>query len=212
MNGEFIFLILFFINILGLFVIRFYYTWKSPDRKKSVRNLTKQGFEHESPITLAIGIFAGILWVAAFILHIVFPHLLPLVLLPFPDWLRWVGVIIGFISLAFFWWVHSALGREFSKILTIQDQHKLITDGPYQRIRHPMYAALIPYFLSWCLLSANLLYFLAWILVVIFMVARISSEEVMLIDQFGDEYREYMTRTGRLFPRIRKKDESSENN
>lgn len=210
MNGDLIFLLLFLINILGLFIIRTYYTWKSPDRKKSINNLTKQGFEHESPLTLAIGFFAGISWIAALILYIFFPFLLPFVQLLFPDWLRWIGVIIGFISLAFFWWVHSALGREFSKTLTIQDQHTLITDGPYRRIRHPMYATLILYFLSWFLISANALLFLAWILLVIFMVARIPREEAMLIDQFGDEYKQYMSQTGRLLPPFRKKKTSED--
>lgn len=204
MNGAFIFLILFLINILGLFIIRLYYTWKSPDRKKSIRDLSKQGFEHESPITLALGILAGIFMVATLISYIFFPFLLPIIQLPFPDWLRWIGVIIGFISLAFFWWVHSTLGREFSKTLTIQDQHTLITYGPYRRIRHPMYATLIFYFLSWFIISANLLLFIAWILLVIFMVARIPREEAMLVDQFGDEYKEYMTQTGRLLPPLRK--------
>jgi protein-S-isoprenylcysteine O-methyltransferase Ste14 len=32
--------------------------------------------------------------------------------------------------------------------------------------------------------------------------ARVSDEEQMLIDQFGDEYRAYMRRTGRLVPRF----------
>jgi protein-S-isoprenylcysteine O-methyltransferase Ste14 len=33
-------------------------------------------------------------------------------------------------------------------------------------------------------------------------------EEEMMIEQFGNEYREYMSRTGRLFPRLRKQDQT----
>jgi len=32
--------------------------------------------------------------------------------------------------------------------------------------------------------------------------ARVADEEQMLIDQFGDDYRAYMRRTGRLIPRF----------
>ena len=34
---------------------------------------------------------------------------------------------------------------------------------------------------------------------------QISGEEAMLIERFGDEYREYMKRTPRLIPRLREK-------
>ncbi len=31
---------------------------------------------------------------------------------------------------------------------------------------------------------------------------RVSDEEAMMLDGFGDEYRSYMRRTGRLLPRL----------
>jgi protein-S-isoprenylcysteine O-methyltransferase Ste14 len=33
---------------------------------------------------------------------------------------------------------------------------------------------------------------------------RVKSEEKMMIEQFGDEYRDYMKKTGRIFPRLHK--------
>jgi len=33
-------------------------------------------------------------------------------------------------------------------------------------------------------------------------VYRARIEEETMIEQFGDEYREYMARTGRIFPRL----------
>ena len=33
---------------------------------------------------------------------------------------------------------------------------------------------------------------------------RVPREERMMLEQFGQEYRIYMSRTGRLFPRFRK--------
>lgn len=200
----------FFITLFLFALIRIYYQLKSPDFKKPMRELTRRSVEHEGRLSLAIGILAGIAFIVAFVLYFFFPFLFPWLQLLVPDWLRWIGVILGFISIIAFWWVHATLGREFSKILTIQAKHTLIAHGPYKRIRHPMYTAVIVYFFTWFLMTANLLFLFVWILLTIFLIARIPQEEAMLIEQFGDEYKEYMKHTGRLFPRLRKEAVTSE--
>ena len=183
---------------------------KSPDRKKSFRELTRSAFEHEGRFSLFLGGVAGIFILVGLVLYIFYPLLFPWLVLPFPDWLRWIGVIIGFISLFLIWWVHSTLGREFSKALTIQEQHKMVTDGPYRRVRHPMYTAFLIYCLTWFLIAGHLLFFIAFLLLLLFIIARMPKEEEMLVAQFGDEYKEYMNRTGRLLPPLRKKTESDD--
>jgi protein-S-isoprenylcysteine O-methyltransferase Ste14 len=112
---------------------------------------------------------------------------------------------MGLISIPLIAWVHWTLGRAFSKSLTIQESHQLVTTGPYRWIRHPMYTIFIFYFLSLFLISTNLFLLITWIIMVITFIIRIPKEEQMLIDQFGDAYRQYMQRTGRLFPRLRKR-------
>jgi protein-S-isoprenylcysteine O-methyltransferase Ste14 len=183
---------------------------KSPDTKKSFRELTRSAFKHEGRFSLILGGIAGVFMLVGLVLYIFYPGLFPWLVLPFPDWFRWIGVIVGFISLFFFWWVHSTLGRAFSKALTIQEEHKVVTDGPYRHIRHPMYTATLLYFFTWFLISGNLLFIIVWLFFLVFIFARMPKEEDMLITQFGDEYREYMKRTGRLLPPIRKKDNSED--
>ena len=52
-------------------------------------------------------------------------------------------------------------------------------------------------------LSANWIVALAYLLPVTGMyLFRVSDEEAMMIEQFGDEYRDYMQRTGRLVPKL----------
>jgi protein-S-isoprenylcysteine O-methyltransferase Ste14 len=206
MNGDFLFFLFFVIITLFMIVIRVIYGWKSPDRKKSLGELSRMTGEHEGRRSLAVGIFAGIVLLIAIILYIVFTPLTPWIRLPFPDWLRWIGVIMGFFSCFLLWWIHSTLGRGYSKSLTIQEKHPLVTEGPYQRIRHPMYTAFLFFFLAWFLISTHITFFLAWVLFLIFILMRMPREEAMLQDEFGVEYQQYMMRTGRLFPPICKKD------
>jgi protein-S-isoprenylcysteine O-methyltransferase Ste14 len=212
MNGGFLFLVFFIIQFLGMIVIRIYYGWKSPDRKKSLRELTKNAFKHEGRLSFILLILVGIFMLAALILYIFYMPIFPWLVLPFPDWLRWIGVIIGFISLFLLWWVHSTLGRAFSKALTIQERHIIVSDGAYRRVRHPMYTTFLFYFFSWFLISTNILFLITWILFLFVVFARMPKEEEMLLEQFGDEYRAYMNRTGRLLPPLHKKDTSNEIN
>ena len=123
--------------------------------------------------------------------------------LPFPAWLRWLGAGVIFDGDLLFIWSHRALGKNWSPFLEIRKGHALVTEGPYRFIRHPMYAAIALIGIGVSLLSANLLVILAHMLSMISMyLVRISDEEEMMIEQFGDEYREYMRRTGRLIPKL----------
>lgn len=180
---------------------------KSPDLKKSLGELTRQAFEHESRLSVALLILTGIFMLIGVVIYAFFTPLVPWVQLPLPDLVRWIGVVTGLVSIPFIGWVHWVLGRAYSKSLTIQEEHQLVTTGPYSRIRHPMYTVFIFYFLSLFLVSANLLLLVTWILMTIVFIVRIPKEEQMLLEQFGDTYQEYMKRTGRLFPRLRRRQE-----
>lgn len=124
--------------------------------------------------------------------------------LPFPAGIRWLGAGLIFAGDLLFIWSHKALGSNWSPILEIRKGHTLVTDGPYKFIRHPMYAAIFLIGIGVSLLSAN------WIVALSYMMptaslylVRVSNEEEMMIGQFGDEYRPFMTRTGRLIPKLR---------
>lgn len=123
---------------------------------------------------------------------------------PFPAWIRWLGAVITCTGDLLFIWSHRALARNWSPILEIRKGHTLVTSGPYKFIRHPMYAAIFIIGIGISLISSNWIVALSYMLPVIFMyLTRIADEEEMMIEKFGSEYREYMTRTGRLIPKLR---------
>jgi len=124
--------------------------------------------------------------------------------LPFPAGIRWLGAGLIFAGDLLFIWSHKALGSNWSPILEIRKGHTLVTDGPYRFIRHLMYAAIFLIGIGVSLLSAN------WIVALSYMMPTaspylvcVSDEEEMMIGQFGDEYRPFMTRTGRLISKLR---------
>jgi len=124
--------------------------------------------------------------------------------LPFPPWLRWTGAVISLIGVVLFVWAHRALGRFWSPMLEIQPDHRLVTTGPYRHVRHPMYSTFFVICIGLSITSANWIVAVTWFGgFAVILRHRIPDEERMMIDEFGDEYREYMRHTGRLIPRMR---------
>ncbi len=120
---------------------------------------------------------------------------------PLPFWLRWAGFAWGLAALGLWTWTHVALGRLWSAQLQLRANHRLVTCGPYSRIRHPMYTAILAWTMSLGFVIANWLPIILAVLALMFLVARVPREEQMLLDQFGDDYRAYMKRTGKYLPK-----------
>jgi len=126
-----------------------------------------------------------------------------------PNEMSWILGGLGCVAFAIAIWVlwksHVDLGRNFAPDLKLREGHILVTHGIFRTIRHPMYTAHWLWALAQALLLQN------WIAGLSMLVAfwllytnRITREEYMMCDRFGDEYRDYMGRTGRIFPRQKK--------
>ncbi len=116
----------------------------------------------------------------------------------------------GFAGTAFFataiWLLHRShadLGKLWSPRVEPESGQWLVTHGVYQRIRHPMYAAHVLWGIAQTLLLPNLVAGpLALLLIFAVIALRIPREERAMLKQFGDKYRRYMERTGRILPKL----------
>ena len=205
MNDDMFFLVLFLAIIFIGTGIRRYYSYKIEKNRQnlSIRERIEEMIQAEGKQFTLVLIAQGIYIVILLPLYLLFPSSFVLFQMPFPVWLRWFGVALGFLSVPFLAWVHYVLDRSWSVTLKLQAGQKLVTSGPYQRIRHPMYTVLIMYMLSWVLVSANLLFLIYYAFSVFLIAVRIPREERMMLEKFGEEYRVYMKRTGMLLPHFR---------
>jgi protein-S-isoprenylcysteine O-methyltransferase len=112
----------------------------------------------------------------------------------------WVGVVVGAAGLAVRIWSMRALGGDYTRSLRTRREQTIIDRGPYRVIRHPGYLGSI---LVWAgsRLAVNWLtaVITAALLIVVYCY-RISAEERMLEEHFGEAYLSYETRTWRLVP------------
>jgi protein-S-isoprenylcysteine O-methyltransferase Ste14 len=149
---------------------------------------------------------SGVLGMIGFISVIVFvisPSWLAFAGLPFPIWLRWTGIALALTGFALLQWAQVTLGKNWSDTPRMMKEQTLITSGPYQFIRHPIYTAFVLILSSTILISANWLIGLTWIgMTIMEVISRIGFEESLMLEYFGDQYREYMKKTGRLLPRL----------
>ena len=106
------------------------------------------------------------------------------------------GVMCLVIGLWLFYRSHADLGTNWSITLEVREHHRLITQGVYRRIRHPMYLALALYSIgqalvipNWVAGPSNLIAF------AILFALRFRAEERMMVEEFGDEYAAYSART-----------------
>jgi len=155
-----------------------------------------EGIMIAGPRFLLLG--ASLVGILVYSIH---PRLMKWSALFLPFWIRWFGFFVGLVALLVFWWVLRSLGQNFSTTLSINKKQTLVTRGPYQWVRHPMYTSFVLLWVGFLLLSANWFIGLTGILGFVWaIVVRTPREEQMMIDRFGNEYIAYMKRTGRYLP------------
>ncbi len=192
-----------FVVIFTMFLgVRVYYRFVKPKRvEPETGEVKRKEFgKAEAVISFAIlGYFGSIIlymlnlsWFAWFQIPI------------YPEYVRWSGGVLALVTIPLLGWIHQTLDRQYSPCLQIKESHSLITTGPYARVRHPMYTVLTAFSFGTSLLTANFLIIGFAILLIIPFSFIARKEEQMMLETFGDEYQEYMKRTGRFFPQIRK--------
>ncbi|NIP67172.1 hypothetical protein GWN63_03980 [Candidatus Bathyarchaeota archaeon] len=176
-------------------------------------NLTRRGVEggseaeHQQKPQFVLAAFGTILfWVESFLYPVLvfsglysWSDVFPLQLHFMGDYgVQVLGMILSGAGYLLFWWSVMVRGR-FAVAWSMKKDHRLVTWGPYALVRHPSYVA---YFL----LFFGLLFMWLNLLVVPCLVAIpgyfqvVEAEERMLVERFGEEYKEYKRRVGRFLP------------
>jgi protein-S-isoprenylcysteine O-methyltransferase Ste14 len=118
-----------------------------------------------------------------------------------PVWVRWLGAGLGVAGLPLIWWVFSSLGSNISETVLTKREHKLVTEGPYRWVRHPLYGVALLEIFALSLMASNwFMALLGFIGVLVFRFVVIPIEEAKLIAAFDGEYEQYRARTGALAP------------
>jgi len=186
--------VIWFLGLAGWFIIRY------PHQRRSRRVARVRLSHRRRELVLMTISFCGLFVVPLIYVLTDEPHFATY---PFRPLQAWLGAATVVLFLALFYRTHKDLGRYWSVTLEIREKHALITQGIYRRLRHPMYAAF------WLCAVAQALLLPNWIAGLSGLVGfgtlfffRVGNEERMMLETFGDEYRQYMARTNRVIPGI----------
>lgn len=174
-----------------------------PHRVRAARSGEKISRRQEGmPIMVLLRLFGFSTWIGLLI-YMVNPAWMRWSSLSLPSGSRWIGALFGAATASLIYWMFNSLGANVTDTVAIRKDHALVTDGPYRWVRHPMYSATFLAVVGFSLLTANWFIALTGLIALTLLVARTPVEERQLIEKFGDQYRQYMKRTGRFFPRFR---------
>ena len=196
MNTIAIFRILLPLLIIAFALHRGYYVRKHGPEQNTLK-------KREEGLLSRIAGVLGLLGFVAVLIYALNPDWLSWASLPFALWLRWAGVGVALLGFGLLQWAQTTLGRNWSDTPRMMKEQALVTDASYRFVRHPIYSAFLLILGSMLLVSANWFIGLAWIgMTVLEVASRIAFEEQLMLEYFGDQYRDYMRRTGRLLPKI----------
>lgn len=202
MNTEMVYRIAFLVLLLALLAMRVYFMAKvrrsgerlMPDEQAAQREgglgfVILRGILFIALLAFLAMYLSGATWIGGFSI-------------PLPAWLRWVGFALGIASVTFWTWTQIHLDTQWSAQLQLKKSHHLVTTGPYAYLRHPLYSSMIGWAASVSLLTANWIFIAICALSIVGVWVRFPKEEQMMTEAFGDEYKAYMQRTGRFFPKF----------
>jgi protein-S-isoprenylcysteine O-methyltransferase Ste14 len=155
-----------------------------------------------TPMMNAIRFGGLILWMSPLV-YLINPNWMAWSKMGLPESMRWAGVVIGVLCVCGIYWLFSSIGSGITPTSATRKEHKLVTTGIYRYIRHPLYTVGSAFIMSFGMMADNWFIAMFGILAFILMAIRTPKEEANLIEKFGEEYSEYMKRTGRFLPKVR---------
>ncbi|NLR97793.1 isoprenylcysteine carboxylmethyltransferase family protein [Rhizobium sp. P38BS-XIX] len=110
------------------------------------------------------------------------------------------GAVLTFIGLVFAVWARFHIGRNWSGVITLKQDHVLIRSGPYALVRHPIYTGLMLGIIGSAVARRDIAAALAVAAVLYAVLRRMTIEESWMSDSFGRDYADYKARTPALIP------------
>lgn len=113
---------------------------------------------------------------------------------------RYIGLVLFTLGFIMMHWAEASLGKQFSVYVTIQEDHKLVTDGPFRYLRHPRYLGIILFTTGISLVFRSWLALILVTVLTLVLLWRIYDEEALMHQEFGTDWETYCQRSWRLIP------------
>ena len=118
------------------------------------------------------------------------------------DTLKYFGIALTAAGHGYSVWARLHLGKYWSGTVALKEGHRLIATGPYAYVRHPIYTGLFLAVIGTVLAAATWAAVAGFIVMLAAHYIKWKREEKLMIQEFGQEYRDYMSKTKAIVPFI----------
>ena len=99
-------------------------------------------------------------------------------------------------------WCYAAMGDTWRIGINAGEKTTLVSRGPYRFVRHPIYLFQIVMLAGGVLLLPTILSCVILLVHLVCVLIKAVDEETYLLSVHDDAYRDFMAKTGRLFPKL----------
>jgi len=112
------------------------------------------------------------------------------------------GLAVTVLGAVFAIWSRVTLGRNWSSVPQVKEQHELVVKGPYRIVRHPIYTGLILAVAGTGLAQDKGIWLFMVVLIFVSYWLKIRVEERLMMETFPEQYPAYRRRVKALIPGI----------
>jgi protein-S-isoprenylcysteine O-methyltransferase Ste14 len=116
-------------------------------------------------------------------------------------WLQAIGLAVFVSGLAVAVWARIYLGRNWGTPMSQKVDPELVTTGPYNRVRHPIYSGIVLAMIG-TTIAVSLYWLVAVLLIGAYFLYSAFVEERLMAGLFPDSYPQYKRSTRMLIPFI----------
>ncbi len=128
---------------------------------------------------------------------LLYRHLYPNLLV-----VEYLGVFLMLLGFGFAVWARFALGRNWSGMVTVKQDHTLITSGPYAWVRHPIYTGILLALVGTAVTLGTVINMVEVPAVALALWLKLRTEEKFMFETFGEQYSTYRQHVKALIPHV----------
>jgi len=128
---------------------------------------------------------------------LLYRHLYPNLL-----FVQYFGVLLLLLGCGFAVWARFVLGRNWSGIVTVKEDHTLITRGPYAWVRHPIYTGILLALLGTAVTLGTTMNLVEVPVIAFALWLKLRTEEKFMFETFGEQYTAYRQQVKALIPHV----------
>ena len=112
------------------------------------------------------------------------------------------GLVLAGAGVALAVWARWHLGRNWSAVVSIREDHDLIRTGPYRAVRHPIYTGLLLAITGTVLIVGEFRALIAFAIALASLYLKARKEDAWLADEFGETFEGHAKQTGMFLLRF----------